>query len=236
MENKQTEINGEKDKEKERKEQFERIKKLPEIKKSNYDENKVKNWRDGLLKTCVIGLAISISINIVQFLQEGFVHPELKHIFFDEKGDFQWIAVTAIITIISAVFTVIITIRRNRADLVSKSRIEWLQVNKKLTSEFITDLNFLPVLKIAKGQKWLEKRLKSLNKIIVNYNLLRLNLSNNEDNKQINECIEDCRNWADVVNSLKTGEEIPPKTALNNLIVVSRDYYKREWDKAKQGK
>lgn len=66
-----------------------------------------------------------------------------------------------------------------------------------------------------------------------------MNLSNNTDNKQINQCITDCASW---ISNMETrfkkqeGEFRYYDTPVTNLMNVSRDYFKREWDRAKRGK
>ncbi|WP_187957645.1 hypothetical protein, partial [Carnobacterium maltaromaticum] len=65
-------------------------------------------------------------------------------------------------------------------------------------------------------------------------------LSNNEDNKQLKECIDDCLDWVKQIKSqIKSNEFVEGKnynkTVLNNLLLVASDYLKREWNKAKKG-
>ena len=62
----------------------------------------------------------------------------INKLFFNKDDEFQWIGVTAIIAIFSFLFTAINNSKKNRQDLVSKSRIEWIQKVREDTAEYIS--------------------------------------------------------------------------------------------------
>ena len=75
--------------------------------------------------------------------------------------------------------------------------------------------------------------------ILNNETLLLLNLSDNEDNKQINQCISQCALWGSKIIEMDAKQIKDDKNndiLIDNLEMVARDYYKREWEKAKRGK
>ncbi|MFT9098426.1 hypothetical protein [Liquorilactobacillus sp.] len=227
---------------------------VEEIKISNYSDSDNKRslleWiKNNRVATVII--TFLVCLELIQGFHNKKVLGFLGVVFFNRYDEFQWGGITAIITIISIASTIIVTIRRNRADLVSKSRIEWLQVNKKIMSEYLAELSDYPYeyaqyrrLAMENGNRLqvIEKKEKVdalAQKIQSKHNLLLMNLSDNEDNKQINDCIVVCTEW---INSMperwdNSGANFSYKdTPIVNLMKVARDYYKREWDRAKRGK
>lgn len=85
----------------------------------------------------------------------------MTHIFFNLKGEFQWNSVVAIVAIIGAVTSFIFSVlgyintknslliqkkieqKKIDADIISKSRIHWIDNSRTITSQFITDSLFL---------------------------------------------------------------------------------------------
>lgn len=228
-------------------EKIKRIQETPEIEKSDYAENihlkHLENWLKSYF--FVITTVVSIIINLIFLTSQNIHILRLKDVFFNQTGNFQWAGIVALITIVSVISTAIIAVKRNRADLVSKSRIEWLQVNKKIMSEYLKDVHYYPYL-FSKWKKALEdgnpikEELDELSqKIEQNQYLLLLNLGDNEDNTQINDCIIGCTLWTNSIQFAwdMNKQEINTKdTPVTNLLKVSRDYFNREWNKAKKGR
>lgn len=73
-------------------------------------------------------------------------------------------------------------------------------------------------------------------------NTLLLSLSSSDDNSQFINCIKDCGAWTRSINdawrNIKSRDtDISyDTTVIKNMTIVSQDYYKREWEKAKAGK
>lgn len=121
-------------------------------------------------------------------------------------------------------------------------------------SVFLKDVHYYPfiyenLMGISTKDSKYPEVLKEVNELATKIEekqyLLLLNLSANDDNKEINKCINDCAKW---IKNMPTRWEIQTKKGANkngfkykdtpttNLLVVSRDYFKREWSKAKKGK
>ncbi|MCH4169405.1 MAG: hypothetical protein LKF42_09130 [Streptococcaceae bacterium] len=220
---------------------------VEEIKESKYAESKFKINRPNMVILLLILLLASLAMNITQVVNQIGLSKFVNIVFINNDEKLEWAGITSVVAIISLVSTIIITVRKNRQDLVSKSRIEWLQVNKKIMAQYLKDVNYYPyffqkikILLEENNTLTFEIELEDLQKKIQeNHYLLLMNLSDNPDNKQINTCITDCVKW---INNMETRYNLQKNhfkytnEPVTNLLKVSRDYYKREWDKAKQGK
>lgn len=114
-------------------------------------------------------------------------------------------------------------------------------------AEYLRDLHYYPYLysqyiEPSDGidNPSLKKELDGLSKKIEeNQYLLFMNLSDNSDNKQLNDCIENCVIWINKMDEQRAVNQykfVYEDTVVTNLLKVSRDYFKREWDRAKRGK
>lgn len=215
---------------------------------SYYDtkiENRVIAWGKRNWLSILIWIFLIIT-NIFQYFKHHEFGNVINKIFINSEGRFEWAGVTALGAMGTLLSTIVLTIYKNRSDLVSKSRIEWLNNVKSLTSEYLSDCNMLPILAERKNQvgvsekEVVEKEYREVySRFAKNANLLLLNYSNNLDNAKIIECIEDCREYVqDWIHLYEKGIlgikfiGIPIK----NLRVNSRDYFKREWKQAKRGR
>ncbi|CCO11303.2 hypothetical protein BN424_1862 [Carnobacterium maltaromaticum LMA28] len=273
---------------------------VEEIEESSYAEVDKKDLKgvqkykikaeEFLLDKHIIVIVCLVAIAVVEFLLINNKSKLLRMIFLNKDNEFQWLAGTAIAAIFTFLFTTVITVRKNKADLVAKSRIEWIQEVKKIMSVFLKDVHYYPFayndyknseleiekcylklyefniklenheskfckpkskkerIKIKTEIKKLEIRIKELDtnfkkskikvnelarKIEENQYLLLLHLSDNPDNKQINDCIVKCTAW---VNSMPEIWGYYNTIPVTNLLKVSRDYFKKEWNKSKKGK
>lgn len=103
---------------------------VEEIKESSYLEVKWLKKLNEYLKNKYLITFLIIIIGIqFYFNMKGSTFP--WEIFYNKDGDFQWLAVTAISAMFTFFCTTIIALRKNKADLVAKSRIEWIQEAKK---------------------------------------------------------------------------------------------------------
>ncbi|WP_270333116.1 hypothetical protein [Ligilactobacillus acidipiscis] len=220
---------------------MDKVRNVKEIEESDYLVK--NNWCTFIRNNWgwIVTTTMLAIIVLTQFFLHHNVSKLLHNFFFDEKGYFQWVGITALTAICSLLASVWITLKRNKADLVSKSRIEWIQKNKETISLYLRGVKFYPYLfnqwKIGKAT---QKEVDDLaTEIEINYYLLVMNFSDNDDNKQINKSIEDCMFY---VNSIQHFWNSNEKNQLNNYIPVanlakvSRDYFKREWERAKKGK
>lgn len=213
------------------------------ISQSDYVPKKWDKFKS-FINDKVIYLAIILILfllNIWQFLRHGNHSKMLETIFFNKSGEFQWLGVTAIVAACSFFATSLISLQNRKVDLVSKARIRWINETKKLTAQFMKDATSLTNSGVTD-----EKRKVIISRILETRELLLLNYSDNEDNKQIRECIKDCNNYIlawdfknqRVINGKIDKSDLParPNNSIKNLRLVSTDYFKREWDKAKKGK
>lgn len=233
-----------------KKSEFNYVFKVDEIKESNYVKKEKKKIRDRIFNSTTvlwIILIASIFLNIYQYFYIHEFDKFVKILFINKDNEFQWGGVTALVAIVSLTITAITTLRKNHAELVSKSRIEWLQKVKRIMAEYLRDLHYYPYLYSQHIDPYsgvdnlsLKKELTDLSKKIEeNQYLLFMNLSDNLDNRQLNDCIENCANWINKMEDQRAANSytfVYETTVVTNLLKVSRDYFKREWDKAKRGK
>lgn len=206
-------------------------------------ESEYRFTRKGNSKIIIVALILSILGITVFFLFKRNIMSFLKFIFLSDNGNFQWVGVTAIVTILSFSLTYIATLRKNKADLVSKARIEWLNFHRKEMADYLTgSRDFYNFVKNKRtfNEEEEEKLTQMMSELEKRKNLLVLNLSDTPGNKQLNDCIEDLAIW---VNSFNKVIKNPDNIIYSyddlpyfNLLRVSRDYYKHEWEKVKKGK
>ena len=230
---------------------------VEEIIESNY-----KNYPNYRIPTIIrylqkhvycVGIIWSIIlINIVIFIRP--IISFFKILFVTDKG-FQWVSITAIVGLGTFIYNIYSTRKNNYYNTVSKARIEWIKEHRNNIAKLILDcdkclfkLKELVYLKENGKEKEIsfkEDELSKLNQEIqLIINKLLLQLSSNDDNSQFVNCIEDCGRWVSSIvtvwNNIKDKSRFDnilyDTTVQKNIMLVSQDYYKREWEKAKAGK
>lgn len=156
---------------------------------------------------------------------------------------------TTIIALITLICTVFMNYKTNKFNTVAKARIEWIKENRSQMAQFvlkirIAQFKYDEMRLFKKGSNETENRetlgklRRELNVVLQEIqgieNVLILSIPENEDNKQLLDCIRMAGEWIDRYTSLKKGDKWDNVT-LVNLTKVSRDYYKREWERAKRG-
>lgn len=213
-------------------------KEIKKLTKSIYSEKK-KNISKAVIALSIF-LAVSILVNILLLTKLWNYQRILEFLFINKDGRFEWGGLTSMLAIVSLIGTFIITLNKNKADLISKSRIEWLQETKKLTSEYISSLYLLRryIEKLSKAKTKEEeyeiytKKVEAFDNLNEKFILLKINFNDNEDHKEIIKCIDDIKRYA-----LKRYESKKDWTIVaQNLAISSSAYFKREWNKAKKGK
>lgn len=217
------------------------------IEKSDYAEkrcDKINNFLYGK-KLLLIVIIVLVGLNVLQFRETHSIHNAVSTLFLNKDKEFQWAGITSVVGIFTFLSTYIVTLNKNKADLVSKSRIEWIQEVKKLVTNYCISctaymVNCEDVEKLKKKgcdtgevHELADSNFLELEK---HYYLLMLNFSDNADNKQIIKCIEDVRNYAMAINDELINTCGLSNIVVKNLVLVSRDYFKREWNRAKRGK
>lgn len=214
-------------------------KEIKKLTKSIYSEEK-KNISKAVIALSIL-LAISISANFLLWTKLWNYQRILEFLFINKDGRFEWGGLTSMLAIVSLIGTFIITLNKNKADLISKSRIEWLQETKKLTSEYIS--SFYSVRRCIKKRSKAKtkeeadeiytKQVEAFNIMNEKFILLKINFIDNEDHKEIIKCIDDIKKYVNKRYELKNDRTA---IAARNLAISSSAYFKREWDKAKKGK
>ena len=230
---------------------------VEEIKESNYKN--YPNYRIPTMIRCLqkhvycVGIILSIIlINIVIFIRP--IISFFKILFVTDKG-FQWVSITAIVGLGTFIYNIYSTRKNNYYNTVSKARIEWIKEHRNNIAKLILDcdkclfklkeLDYLNNQEILKEDEISLKldELSELNQEVeLIINTLLLSLSSNDDNGQFTNCINDCGKWTQSINdawgNIKNRNTTISydTTVIKNMMLVSQDYYKREWEKAKAGK
>lgn len=185
----------------------------------------------------------------------------VKFLFITEKNKFNWIGITSVLAIISLTVTSWDSRRKLKADLVSKSRIKWLETVRPLVAEFTTKSTYYIFVLSSKMSKYDENLAKADSKgteelnarrveLQLLYNKILLNTSNDSsnDNKLLLEPLKIVKNELDVgkvgkrLDQMRKSKDAADKEnaelnkKIENLVESSRIYFKKEWEKAKKGK
>ncbi|YP_003084358.1 hypothetical protein phig1ep40 [Lactobacillus phage phig1e] len=113
--------------------------------------NYIKRWMDKpLVDKVAIGMwavlvivFLFIFISFTNLLGLGHViwHSRLfSHLFVDHYGKFNWIGITSILAIATLTFNAWDRRRQFKADLISKSRITWIENVRKATAKYLGTL------------------------------------------------------------------------------------------------
>lgn len=182
-----------------------------------------------------------------------------NHFFVDSDNKFNWIGITSVLAIISLTFTAWDSRRKFKADLISKSRIKWINEFRKIVAEYLQQVSEYWLL-MAKYNKSDERGKNELflevnnitTRLQKSLSLIQLQFGEGKRNNEFLEYFEifsvivnDNRY---VINKIYDGEEITKEesqTLLNidkncrkhigDVVEKSRKYLKEEWEKAKKG-
>lgn len=169
----------------------------------------------------------------------------IASVMYDANGNFQWTSAVATVALITAVISIFNVGRTNKsnfkANIVAKSRIEWIQEVREKSAEFLTscyDLSKLYDIKYfdQEADEEINKEIKKL-KTEVQKNATLLTLYFGPDSSQNNEIITVIID--DLVQLLRNESLWTRRDdlfeELNNLNVLSdllRIYFKAEWKRA----
>lgn len=179
-----------------------------------------------------------------------------EKLFFTNKGYFNWIAITGIIAIVTFIWTIWFNNKKYRADLISKTRIDWMNQVRPLYAQYIEAVPHYMFLynKVMVGH---DKRAKEvltehMDEIRRLYYELNLYIPDNDSNKIILNYINllwyELRYVGDYYDygirknlfSRSTSYELDVDKYVSGLIIRSSTdgskYFKNEWEKIKKGK
>lgn len=181
-----------------------------------------------------------------------------EKLFFTDKGYFNWIAITGIIAIGTFIWTIWFNNKKYRADLISKTRIDWMNQVRPLYAQYIAAVPhymFLYNKAMVDGDKRATEVLtEQMDEIKRLYYELNLYIPDNDSNKIILDDIN--RLWNEltyigdyydygIINNLfasrinKSSYESVVDKYVSGLINRSSTdgskYFKNEWEKIKKG-
>ncbi|WEB66520.1 hypothetical protein [Limosilactobacillus fermentum] len=180
-----------------------------------------------------------------------------EKLFFTNKGYFNWIAITGIIAIGTFIWTIWFNNKKYRADLISKTRIDWMNQVRPLYAQYIAAVPHYMFLynKAMVGHDHDERAnevlTEQMDEIRRLYYELNLYIPDNDSNKIILNYINllwyelgyvnDYYDYG-IINNLfgrSTSYELDVDKYISGLIIRSSTegskYFKNEWEKIKKG-
>ncbi len=188
-----------------------------------------------------------------------------RYLFQDSNGKFAWTGFTAIIAIITLAINAWDNRRKFRADLVSKSRIEWMNTVRPYISEYYENFNkyIFEYAQFMDAENGSEEKKKCndvlsarMHKIKKSYYNIKLYVPRGESNKKLLKNIN--LTWDELsyvgpyfehgfrVGKIRRKEIVQQnysKIVIKYVSDLSKDgiedasiYFKNEWEKAKKGK
>lgn len=182
-------------------------------------------------------------------------------LFVTDKNKMNWIGLTGIIAIAGLIYNLYDGRRRFRGDIRSKSRIDWMKTLRPLIANYVTDIsNYMYFYYLLKTEKD-ETRKQRLNEVLTErmrlirseYYQINLYVPKNDSNKLILDNVDllygelhnigpyyDYGLMHSKIGSVEqTNYGIVVDEYISNLINKtvkdSSEYFKKEWEKAKQG-
>lgn len=187
-----------------------------------------------------------------------------RHFFVDKDGKFIWLGATSIITVITLGVNAWDNRRKFKADLVSKSRIEWMNTVRPYISDYYENFNqyvyeYMLFMNSIPGSDERAERnealTKRMHKIKKAYYNIKLYVPNSKSNKKLLKNIE--LTWYELgyigpyfeygFNFRKIIRNEQMQTNYSKIVIeyvsnLSKEgieeaskYFKEEWEKAKRG-
>lgn len=183
-------------------------------------------------------------------------------LFVTDKKKMNWIGLTGIIAIAGLIYNLYDGRRRFRGDIVSKSRIDWMKSVRPLIANYVTNVsNYMYLYHLHQTEDNIEKK-NTLNEQLTEkmalirsqYYQIILYVPNNDSNLSILKNVNLIYGELNYIGKyydfgIKKGKIFKSKNTeyeevvdeyISDLFMKtikdSSDYFKKEWDKAKQGK
>lgn len=221
---------------------------------SHEKERKFEKWSwIGSLLFIAVFLFMMFSFDIFEVDSKIWHAHFFNHFFVDGSGKFAWIGLTSIMAIVTLLLNAIDSRRRFRADLISKSRIDWMkQVRPIVAKYYAMSRKYIFDITDSKPELTDSELNENLATIETLHNELLLYIPDNPSNNQL--LVPIAKVWTAVSEAssfkLSSGEDIGyrinRKLGLSRYVSYSRyfdtaakdgsKYFKTEWDKAKIGK
>lgn len=208
---------------------------------------------------CLIIILLVLGL-LICFYKDVYKNHFFKFVFLNRQGDFQWVGLTALIAVISLTVTAWDNRRKFKADLISKSRIDWMKTVRNLLAAYVTDVQkymymyyLFSVDKKTDKKTINDKLTEKMNDIKKNYYKLKLFIPKNESNQKILGNIELIWNELSYIGNyydygIRKNYFENSKSHYMNIvdnylsalftkaIEDGSEYFKVEWEKAKSGK
>lgn len=185
----------------------------------------------------------------------------VEKLFFTNKGYFNWIAITGIIAIGTFIWTIWFNNKKYRADLISKTRIDWMNQVRPLYAQYIAAVPHYMFLynkaMVGHDERAIEVLTEQMDEIKRLYYELNLYIPDNDSNKIILDDINllwyelsyvsDYYDYgirknlfASRINnyrstSYESGVDKYVSGLINRSSTDGSKYFKNEWEKIKKG-
>lgn len=108
--------------------------------KNVWDNTKsfLKSWIIILILVLFIVISI-VEFSIIAYMNFEWARLIIKKIVLSSDGSFNWASITAVIALLTFVFNSVYTAKKYKADLISTSRISWMNTTRSLSSEIISN-------------------------------------------------------------------------------------------------
>lgn len=198
----------------------------------------------------LIGILVLVAIIHTKVVMDNY-RQVISCLFFDKENKFNWIGITSILAIVTLTFNAWDRRRQFRADLVSKSRIEWIKQIRPIISDYLNDaVEYIYETRQVKSyeennadKKRIHEEITKKNNVYTsfnkNYTLLMLIIPTNSSNIKIIAPIKEIRLFIaklDITKIEKDEMTLKAGSLVENSIQTINEYLKNEWERAKKGK
>ncbi|MCP8850831.1 hypothetical protein [Latilactobacillus sakei] len=235
--------------------QWKNIMKIKYIFKQKVDNDR---WIMGIqLATKVtIYICVFFLILVLVIYRNTLVNNKyIKFLFVTPKG-FNWVGVTSLVALISFTFTAWDSRRKINADLISKSRVQWIKEVRNMTAVMVTNAIYLTSVLPQEVDEDSAKRLRdSSTTLLEKATLIKLYFPVNDSDGRNKDLVDMVIQVEDEISKYTNfiNEEYPKldkakiATKFGNIQKIMLDdinelrdavavYTKEEWEKAKHGK
>ncbi|MFT8669474.1 MAG: hypothetical protein ABF778_06995 [Liquorilactobacillus hordei] len=207
---------------------------------------------------CLIIILLVLGL-LICFYKDVYKNHFFKFVFLNRQGDFQWVGLTALIAVISLTVTAWDNRRKFKADLISKSRIDWMKTVRNLLACYVTDVQkymymyyLFSVDKKTDKKTINDKLTEKMDDIKKDYYELKLFIPKNKSNQKVLRNIDliwdelsyigDYYDYGipkgyfrDIKSHYVKMVDNYMSDLFDKTIEDGSKYFKEEWEKAKSG-